>query len=89
MEKCFSKCSARICFGTIINDLSDRLTSICKIFADDRSLFSKAINNKKSEIEPNKDFKLINPWAYQWKMLCFYVFVIYYTTRTDLNQRKP
>ena len=24
---------------------------------------------KKSEIEPNKDLKLISPWAYQWKML--------------------
>ena len=52
-----------------INDLSDGLTSICKIFADDTSLFSKAINKEKSEIEPNKDLKLISQWAYQWKML--------------------
>ena len=52
-----------------INDLPDGLTSICKIFADDTSLFSKAINKKKSEIEPNKDLKLISQWAYQWKML--------------------
>ena len=56
-------------FLIYINDLPDRLTSICKIFADDTSLFPKAINNKKSEIEPNKDLKLISPWAYQWKML--------------------
>ena len=52
-----------------MNDLPDGLTSLCKIFADDTSLFSKAINRKKSEIEPNKDLKLISQWAYQWKML--------------------
>ena len=56
-------------FLIYINDLPDGLTSICKIFADDTSLFSKAINKKKSEIEPNKDLKLISQWAYQWKML--------------------
>ena len=74
MEKHFSRCSARICFGTIIVSntykyLPDGLTSLCKIFADDTSLFSKAINRKKSEIEPNKDLKLISQWAYQWKVL--------------------
>ena len=56
-------------FLIYINNLPDRLTSICKIFADDTSLFSKVINKKKSEIEPNKDLKLISQWAYQWKML--------------------
>ena len=55
-------------FGTLlfliyINDLPDGLTSFCKIFADDTSLFLKAIN-KKSEIESNKDLKLINQWVY-------------------------
>ena len=47
-------------FLIYINDLSDGLTSICKIFADDTSLFSKAINKEKSEIEPNKDLNLIS-----------------------------
>ena len=47
----------------------DRLTSHCKIFTDDTSLFSKAINKKKSEIQPNKHSKLVSQWAYQWKML--------------------
>ena len=56
-------------FLIYINDLPDGLTSICKIFADDTSLLSKAINKKKSEIEPNKDLKLVSQWAYQWKML--------------------
>ena len=56
-------------FLIYINDLPDRLTSLCKIFADDTSLFSKAINKKKSEIEPNKDLKLTSQWAYQLKTL--------------------
>ena len=56
-----------------INDLPDGLTSICKIFADDTSLFWKAIIKKKSEIGPNKDLKLISQWAYPWKAtdVCF------------------
>ena len=74
MEKCFSRCSARSVLGALlfliyINDLPDGLTSIFKIFADDTELFSKTINKKKSEIEHNKDLKLISQWAYQWKML--------------------
>ena len=59
MEKHFSRCSERICFGTIIAhniyDLRDGLTSLCKIFSEDTSLFSKAINKKKSETEKEKD----------------------------------
>ena len=47
-------------FLIYINDLPDGLTSICKIFADDTSLFSKAINKKKSKIEPNTDLELIS-----------------------------
>ena len=47
-------------FLIYINDLLDGLTSICKIFADDTSFFSKEINKKKSEIEPNEDLKLIS-----------------------------
>ena len=71
MEKYFIRCSTRICFGAIIvsniyvNDLPEKLTSLCTIFADDTHLFSKATN----EIELNKDLELISQWAYQWKML--------------------
>ena len=50
-------------FLIYINDLPDGLISICKIFADDTSLFSKVIDKKKSEIEPNKDLKLISQWT--------------------------
>ena len=45
-------------FPIYVNDLPNGLTSLCKIFADD-----------KSEIEPTKDLKLISQWAYQRKML--------------------
>ena len=47
-------------FLIYINDLPDGITSICKIFADDTSLFS--FN------ELNSDLERINQWAYQWKM---------------------
>ena len=47
-------------FLIYINGLPDELTLICKMFADDTSLFSKTINKKKFEIEPNKDLKLIS-----------------------------
>ena len=56
-------------FIIYINNLRDGLTSLCKIFAHDTSLFSKTNNRKISEMEPNKDLKLISQWAYQWKML--------------------
>ena len=56
-------------FVTYIDDLPGGLTSLCKIFADDKSIFLIAIARKKSEIKPNKDFKLISLWAYQWEML--------------------
>ena len=56
-------------FLVYIDDLADGLISLCKIFADDTLHFSKAINMIKSEIEPNKDLKLISQWAYQCKML--------------------
>ena len=38
---------------------------MCKIFADDTSLFSKVVDVNKSVIE---DLEKINQWAYQWKM---------------------
>ena len=67
MEKPFSKCSTSICFGGVIvytNDLPDNVNSLCKIFADDKFLFSEAIDWKHSQIAPNKDLKLISYWAY-------------------------
>ena len=45
------------------------MASLCKIFADDTSLFSKAVNRTHSEAELNKDLELISQWVNQWKML--------------------
>ena len=51
------------------NDLPEGVASLCKIFADDTSLFSKAVNRTHSEAELNKDLELISQWVNQWKML--------------------
>ena len=51
-----------------INDLPDGLTSICKIFADDTSLFSKVFNINESANDFNIDFEKISQWTYRWKM---------------------
>ena len=55
-------------FLIYINDLPDDLTSLCKIFADDTSLFSKVHNINKSANELNGDLEKISQWACQWKM---------------------
>ena len=41
---------------------------MCKIFADDTSLFSKVLDINKSVTELNTDLEKISQWAYQWKM---------------------
>ena len=51
-----------------INYLPDGITSICKIFADDRSLFSKVQDINKSANEFNCDLEKVSNLAYQWKM---------------------
>ena len=55
-------------FFIYINDLPDGLTSICKIFADDTSLFSKVFNINESANDLNIDVEKISQWAYQCKM---------------------
>ena len=56
-------------FLIYINDLPDEITSSCKIFADDTSLFSKIENKSYSNFQLNKDLETISKWAFQWKML--------------------
>ena len=46
-------------FSLYINKLPDGIQSICKIFADGTSLFSKYQDFKKSEQELNKDLYVI------------------------------
>ena len=61
--------SGSILFLIYINDLLDGNKSICKIFADDTSLFSKVKNKNCSNAELNNKLKIISNWAIQWKML--------------------
>ena len=51
-----------------INDLPDCNQSICKIFANGTSLFSKCQDIKKSERELNKGLTIIKKRSFQWKM---------------------
>ena len=55
-------------FLIFINDLPDGRTSLCKIFADDTSLFSKVYDIDISAKELNSDLENISKWAFQWKM---------------------
>ena len=53
--------------GTL--DLENGIISNVKFFADDTSLFSIVANPTLSAFELNSDLKVIENWAYQWKML--------------------
>ena len=55
-------------FLIYINDLPDEIMSICQIFAEDTSLFSKILNTRNSQNVLNSDWEIIKNWAYQWKM---------------------
>ena len=55
-------------FLVYINDLTEGLTTNVKLFADDTSLFSVVYDTQTSANDLNKDSKLINNWAFQWKM---------------------
>ena len=55
-------------FLIYINDLEKNIKSNVKIFADDTMLFSVVNNPAISANELNHDLKVINQWAYQWKM---------------------
>ena len=51
-----------------INYLAHDISSVCKIFADDTSLFSKVKDTRLSFSDLNYDLEKINQWAHQWKM---------------------
>ena len=55
-------------FLIYINDLTEGDTTNAKLFADDASLFSVVCDTQTSANDLNKDLKLINNWAFQWKM---------------------
>ena len=52
-------------FLIYMNDFPDEITSSCKIFADDTSLFSKIENKSYSNFKLNKDMETIRKGAYQ------------------------
>ena len=56
-------------FLIYINDLPNGIESICKIFADDTSLFSKVKDETFSDTQLNDDLNKISKWDFQWKML--------------------
>ena len=51
-------------FQIYINDLPDEIISMCKIFADDTSLFSKLPDINKSVTGLNTDLEKISQWVY-------------------------
>ena len=55
-------------FLIYINDLSEGLTTIARLFEDDFSLFSVADDINLSATNLNSDLSKINAWASQWKM---------------------
>ena len=55
-------------FLIYINDLPDGINSLCKIFADDTSLFSKVSEIHKLASNLNDDLEKISYWAYQWQV---------------------
>ena len=55
-------------FLIYINDLETGIKSQIKFFADDTSLFSIVKDPFLSAAELNHDLKLIELWAYEWKM---------------------
>ena len=56
-------------FLIYINDLSNNLSSYCKLFADDTFLFSVVNDIHTSATTLSQDLKAIANWAFQWKMI--------------------
>ena len=56
-------------FLIYIHDLPNGIESICKIFADDTSLFSEVKDATVSHTQLNNDLNKISKLAFQWKML--------------------
>ena len=52
-------------FLIYINDLSNGIESICNIFADDTTLFSKVKDAAFSDTQLNNDSNKISKWAFQ------------------------
>ena len=55
-------------FLIYINDLTDGISSIVKLFADDTSLFSVVQNKNNSASQLINVLDKVSDWAYTWKM---------------------
>ena len=55
-------------FLIYINDLTDGISSIAKLFADDTSLFLIVQNKNNSASQLDNDLNKVSDWAYTWKM---------------------
>ena len=60
--------SGPLLFFIYINDLPNRPNPICKIFADDASIFTKVFDKDKPQRGLNNDLSIIFGWAFHWKM---------------------
>ena len=56
-------------FLLYVNDLHDEITSLCKIFTDNASLFSKIQKKSYSNFLFNNHLETISKGAFQWRML--------------------
>ena len=56
-------------FLIYINDLPNDLSSNCKLFADDTSLFTVVNNIHTSATTLSQELYAITNWAFQWKMI--------------------
>ena len=60
--------SGPLLFFIYINDLPNRPNPICKIFADDASIFTKVFDKDKPQRGLNNDLSIMIGWAFHWKM---------------------
>ena len=74
-------------FLIYINDLPDVLKPICKILADDTSLFSKINDTDTRNIDIKNDLVKLSRWAYQWKM-SFNPDINKHATKVYFSQRR-
>ena len=51
-------------FLIYINDLPNNIVSICKTFADDKSIFSKVFDKNSSQNILNNDLSIISEWEF-------------------------
>ena len=57
---------APLLFLIYINDISDHLSSLVRLFANDTSLSYSSINLLQIERKLNSDMNILNTWAETW-----------------------